>query len=139
MARTKATPVKAGIYQPAAQKALIKKITKNVTGPMRKKPRFRPGIVALREIRRYQRSTELFIRKRPFARLVRECAENLQVRNMKAVLRFQSSAIIALQEATEAYAVRLFEDANLCAIHAKRVTIMFNDIKLAMRIRGDKC
>ena len=77
------------------------------------------GTVALREIRRYQKSTELLIRKLPFQRLVREIAQDF-----KTDLRFQSSAVLALQEASEAYLVGLFEDTNLCAIHAKRVTIM---------------
>jgi histone H3 len=84
-----------------------------------KKPRrYKPGTVALRDIRRYQKTTELLIRKLPFQRLVREIA-----RDFKSDLRFQSSAIGALQESTEAYLVSLFEDTNLCAIHAKRVTI----------------
>lgn len=79
---------------------------------------YKPGTVALREIRRYQKSTELLIRKLPFQRLVREIAQDF-----KSDLRFQSSAIGALQESVEAYLVSLFEDTNLCAIHAKRVTI----------------
>ncbi|KAK2142374.1 hypothetical protein NP493_4914g00003 [Ridgeia piscesae] len=96
-------------------------------------PRYRPGTVALREIRRYQKSTELLIRKLPFQRLVREIAQDF-----KTDLRFQSSAVMALQEASEAYLVGLFEDTNLCAIHAKRVTIMPKDIQLARRIRGER-
>ncbi|KAL8185530.1 UNVERIFIED_CONTAM: hypothetical protein K2H54_054457 [Gekko kuhli] len=91
------------------------------------------GTVALREIRRYQKSTELLIRKLPFQRLVREIAQDF-----KTDLRFQSAAIGALQEASEAYLVGLFEDTNLCAIHAKRVTIMPKDIQLARRIRGER-
>ncbi|NXW15325.1 H33 protein, partial [Circaetus pectoralis] len=90
----------------------------------------RPGTVALREIRRYQKSTELLIRKLPFQRLVREIAQDF-----KTDLRFQSAAIGALHEA---YLVGLFEDTNLCAIHAKRVTIMPKDIQLARRIRGER-
>ncbi|KAG7218941.1 hypothetical protein INR49_019388 [Caranx melampygus] len=86
-----------------------------------------------REIRRYQKSTELLIRKLPFQRLVREIAQDF-----KTDLRFQSSAVMALQEASEAYLVGLFEDTNLCAIHAKRVTIMPKDIQLARRIRGER-
>ena len=98
-----------------------------------KKPhRFRPGTVALREIRKYQKATELLIRKLPFQRLVREISQNY-----KSELRFQSQAVLALQEATEAFLVGLFEDTNLCAIHAKRVTIMPKDMQLARRIRGD--
>jgi histone H3 len=99
----------------------------------RKPHRFRPGTVALKEIRRYQKSTDLLIRKLPFQRLVREIAQDF--RNS---LRFQGSAILALQEASEAYLVSLFEDTNLCAIHAKRVTIMPKDIQLARRIRGER-
>ncbi|OWK13444.1 hypothetical protein Celaphus_00014534 [Cervus elaphus hippelaphus] len=85
------------------------------TGGVKKPHRYRPGTVALREIRRYQKSTELLIRKLPFQRLVREIAQDF-----KTDLRFQSSAVMALQEACEAYLVGLFEDTNLCAIHAKR-------------------
>jgi histone H3 len=95
--------------------------------------RYRPGTVALREIRRYQKSTDLLIRKLPFQRLVREIAQDF-----KNDLRFQSTAILALQEAAESYLVSLFEDTNLCAIHAKRVTIMPKDLQLARRIRGER-
>lgn len=102
-------------------------------GGVKKPHRYRPGTVALREIRRYQKSTELLIRKLPFQRLVREIAQDF-----KTDLRFQSAAIGALQEASEAYLVGLFEDTNLCAIHAKRVTIMPKDIQLARRIRGER-
>ena len=105
-----------------------------IQGGQPKKPhRYRPGTVALREIRRYQKSTELLIRKLPFQRLVREIAQDF-----KTDLRFQSSAIMALQEAAEAYLVGLFEDTNLCAIHAKRVTIMPKDVQLARCIRGER-
>ncbi|KAI1712435.1 core histone h2A/H2B/H3/H4 domain-containing protein [Ditylenchus destructor] len=99
------------------------------TGGVKKPHRYRPGTVALREIRRYQKSTELLIRKLPFQRLVREIAQDF-----KTDLRFQSSAVLALQEASEAYLVGLFEDTNLCAIHAKRVTIMPKDIQLAREL-----
>lgn len=93
--------------------------------------RYRPGTVALREIRKYQKSTELLIRKLPFQHLVREVAQDY-----KCDLRFQSTALMALQEAAEAYLVSLMEDTNLCALHAKRVTIMPKDMQLARRIRG---
>jgi histone H3 len=102
------------------------------TGTAKKAQRFRPGTVALREIRRYQKSTELLIHKAPFLRLVREIAQDY-----RSDLRFQSHAITALQEASEAYLTSLFQDTNLCAIHAKRVTIMPKDIQLARRIRGE--
>ena len=95
--------------------------------------RWRPGTVALRAIRKYQKSTELLIRKLPFQRLLREVAQDF-----KTDLRFQSHAVLALQEASEAYLVGLFEDTNLVAIHAKRVTIMPKDIQLARRIRGER-
>ena len=99
-----------------------------------KKPHwYRPGTVALWEIRRYQKSTELLLRKLPFQRLVWELAQDLG----RSHIRFQSGAIMAMQEASEAYLVGLLEDANLCAIHAKRVTIMLKDIQLARRIRGE--
>ena len=100
---------------------------------MKRVHRFRPGTVALREIRKFQKSTDLLIRKLPFQRLVREIAQEY-----KSDLRFQSNAVLALQEAAEAYMVGLFEDTNLCAIHAKRVTIMPKDIQLARRIRGER-
>ncbi|PFH52806.1 hypothetical protein AMATHDRAFT_139119 [Amanita thiersii Skay4041] len=105
----------------------------------RKPRRFRPGTVALREIRKYQKSTDLLLQKLPFARLVREIALDMTTdmnEYGEGGLRWQSSALLALQEATEAYLVHLFEDANLCAIHAKRVTLMTRDIQLARRIRG---
>ena len=115
----------------AAQKVAMEKC-KKATEEF-KKQRYRPGKVALREIRRYQKSTDLLIRKLPFQRLVREIAQDF-----KTDLRFQGSAVLALQEAAEAYLVGLFEDTNLCAIHAKRVTIMPKDIQLARRIRGER-
>ena len=101
-------------------------------GRMVKVGRFRPGTMALREIRHYQKSSALLIRKLPFQRLVREIAQDF-----KTDLRFQGAAVLCLQEASEAYFVRLFEDTNLCAIHAKRVTILPKDLHLARRIRGE--
>ena len=95
--------------------------------------RYRAGTVALKDIRHYQGSTALLIRKLPFQRVVREIAQDI-----KTDLRFQSAAILCLQEATEAYLVGLLEDANLCAIHTRRVTIMPKDIQLARRIRGER-
>ena len=95
-----------------------------------KKPRLRPGIGALREIRRCQQSWWLLIRMAEFQRLVREI-----VREM-GDYRMQSLALGALQEAAEAYLVKVFEDANLCAIHAKRQTIRAQDMKLAGHIGG---
>ena len=99
----------------------------------KRKHRYRPGTLALREIRHYQKKTNLLIKRTPFARLVREIAQGFMQE-----LRFQNSAIGALQEAAEAYLVGLFEDTNLCAIHAKRITIMPKDIQLARHIRGER-
>ena len=109
-------------------------------GGVKKRYRYRPGNVALKQIRQYQKSTELLIRKLPFQRLVREIASDplIITSPLCGKVRFQSAAIMALQEAAEAYLVGLFEDTNLCAIHAKRVTIMPKDIQLARRIRGER-
>ena len=103
------------------------------TSGIRRPHCYRPSTVTLREIRRYQSSTKLLIRKLLFAHLVQEIAQDF-----KTDLRFQREAIAALQEAGEAYLVSLFEDTNLCAIHVKRVTIMPKDIQLAHRIRGEQ-
>ena len=95
--------------------------------------RFRPGVMALREIRHYQKSSTLLIRKLPFQRLVREIAQDF-----KTDLCFQAAAVLCLQEAAEAYLVGLFEDTNLCEIHAKRVMIMPRDLQLARRSCGER-
>ena len=122
MARTKHTahkgqggkyPRKAALGTKAARK------TAPSQSGVKKAHRYRPGTVALRQIKSLQRSTELLIRKLPFQRLVREVANQF-----KNDLRFQSTAIMALQEAAEAYLVSLFEDTNLLCLHAKRVTIV---------------
>ena len=110
------------------------KITTPEQRAKRAKRRARKGTVALREIRKYQKSTELLIRKSPFHRLVRQLASELRPRS-DYDLRFQGSALEALQEAAEAFIVGLMEDSNYIAIHAKRVTIMPKDIHLARRIR----
>ena len=102
-------------------------------GRLIKPHRYRAGTAALKDIRHFQASTALLIQKLPFQRVVREIAQDY-----KTDLRFQSAAVLCLQEATEAYLVRLFDDANLCAIHAERVTIMPKDIQLARRIRGER-
>ncbi|XP_074360421.1 histone H3.3-like [Apium graveolens] len=134
MARTKQTARKS-IRGKVPRKPLTHKVARMrapTTGAYRKPHRYRPGTVALREIRKYQKTTQLLILKLPFQRLVREIAQGI-----KSDLRFQSHAVLALQEASEAYLVGLFHDANLCLIHAKRVTIMPKDIQLARRIRGE--
>ena len=133
MARTKQTARKStGGKAPRKSLAVKAKVSTVATGA-RKPHRYRPGTVALREIRRYQKSTDLLIKKLPFQRLVREIAHEY-----KADLRFQSGAVMALQEASEAYLTGLFEDTNLCALHAKRVTIFPKDMRLAARIRGER-
>ena len=124
----------------AAARAAKSSRQKAPKGGVKKHYRYRPGTVALKQIRRYQKTTELLIRKLPFQCLVREIASDDEVIRspLCGKVRFQSAAIMALQEASEAYLVGLFEDSNLCAIHAKRVTIMPKDIQLARRIRGER-
>lgn len=104
-----------------------------VTGGVKKPHCYCPGTVALQEIHWYQTSTDLLIHKLPFQRLVCEI-----VQDSKSKLCFQGSVVLALQEAAEAYLVGLFEDANLCVIHAKCVTIMPKDIQLAHHIQGEQ-
>ncbi len=113
----------------------IKKPVNLASNVIHKKPHYRPGSVAIREIRKYRSSTNLLIKKLPFQRLVREITVELFPNKS---IRFQTASLAALQEAAEAYLVGLFEDTNLCAMHAKRVTIMPNDMTLARRIRGEK-
>ena len=102
-------------------------------GNIRKPRRYRPGTVALREIRRYQKTSELLIRKIPFQRLVREIVHNLYPHDN---LRFQSTALLALQEASEDFSVRMFTQVNDLAIHGKRVTIKPSDLHIWGRITG---
>lgn len=99
-----------------------------------KKKRRAPGILVLRDIRRLQETTHSLIPRAPFSRLVREIALKSSIH---ADLRFQSAALMALQEASEFYLISMFEDVNLCAIHGRRVTIMPRDISLTLKIRGD--
>lgn len=135
MARTKQTARKSSGLKPARKQLKTKAGRRSApvaNSGVKKTRRYRPGTIALRQIRKYQKSTELLIRKLPFSRLVRCIAQDF-----KSDLRFQSTAILAIQEATEKYLVGLFEDANLCAIHAKRITIMPKDLQLARRIRGE--
>jgi histone H3 len=140
MARTKQTALKStGGKAPrkqlatlAAKAAARKEVL--AQGGVNKPKRYRPGEVALKEIRKYQKTTEPLMRRLPFQRLVREIADDLG-----ESLRFQTTALLMLQEAAEAYLVGLFEDGHLCAIHARRVTIMPKDLQLARRIRGKRC
>jgi histone H3 len=125
----KSTKGKASVKFSSIEKK--KKMVSNLE-KIKKAHRFRPGTVALREIRKYQKSTDLLLRKLPFQRLVREVAQDF-----RGDLRFQTSAVLALQEATEAFLVGILQDTNLMCIHANRVTIMLKDLSLARRIRGD--
>ena len=135
MARTKQTAHKSTGGKIPRKQLATKASRKSAPtrGGLKKPHRYRPGTVALREIRRYQKSSELLIRKYLFQLLVREVAQDFA-----KDLRFASTSLLALQEASEAYLVGLFEDTNLCAIHGKRVTIMPKDIQLARRIRGER-
>ena len=105
----------------APQKEFLK------AGKVKKTRQYWPGTVALCKIWWYQKSTELLIQKLPFSWLVRENTQEVG----KIDMHFQGSTIICLQEAAKAFLVSLLEDTNLCAIHAKRVTIMPKDIQLA--------
>jgi histone H3 len=142
MARTKHAPRKytggkfprtAFVKKAAKTENGTKKTNPGDTPKVRKPHRYRPGTVALRQIRKYQKNTDLLIRKLPFQRLVRQIAQDF-----RPDLRFQSTALLAIQEASEAYLTGLFDDTNLCAIHAKRMTIQVNDMQLARRLRGER-
>ncbi|KAK3763727.1 hypothetical protein RRG08_021399 [Elysia crispata] len=120
--RTPASAVRGGKVAPRGTRSPVKR-------------RRRPGTKALLEIRKYQKSTNLLLRKLPFARLVREVGQKVMPASLNQLM-WQAAAIECLQEACEAYLVRLFEDANLCCVHAKRVTLQAKDIWLAQRIGG---
>ena len=110
-----------------------------LVGGVKKPHRYRPGTVALREIHKYQKSTDHLICKAPFQRLVREIYGDVaSVSHVSSDYKWQGSSILALQEASEAYHVGLFEDTNLCALHSKRKTTMPKDIQLACLIRREK-
>ena len=110
---------------------MARKHPRKPKGKVKKPYRYRPGTVALREIRKNQKSTELLIRKHPFQRLVREvCQDLFKTENY----RFQSTALLALQEASEIFLVSMFDDVNCIAIHGKRVTIQHKDIQIWKRL-----
>ena len=135
MARTKQSARRSTGGKAPRQQLATKAARKSIptSGGVKKPHRYRPGTVALREIRRYQKSTDLLIRKAPFQRLVKQIAQEI-----KESVRFQSTAVLALQEASEYYLVGLFEDTNMCTLHGKRVTITPKDMQLARRIRGER-
>ena len=132
MARTKQTARKSTGGK-TSHSVGTKAPSKATAGGVRKPHRYRPGTVAIREIRRYQKSADLLIRKLPFQRLVRELSQDFMTD-----LRWTGPAILALQEASENYLVGLFEDTQLAAIHTKRVSIKADDMQLARRIRGER-
>lgn len=132
MARTKQPPKITASKSVKNIGKMPTKVVRKESGGIRKPYRFKSGTVALRDIRRYQKSTKMLIPKLPFQRLVREIAQDIY-----PDIRFQSAAIGALQEASEGFITTLFDDTNLCAIHARRVTVSVRDMKLALRLRGD--
>ena len=136
MARTKALASKANKLEKNQKKPQKKSQTKKKSSTQegeKKKRKYRPGEVALREIRKYQKTTDLVIRRLPFQRLCRDVAHEIMPE-----VRFQQATLQALQECTEMYIAALFEDTQLCTLHAKRVTVFQKDMILAQRIRGDK-
>ena len=135
MARTKQSARRSTGGKAPRQQLATKAARKSIptSGGVKKPHRYRPGTVALREIRRYQKSTDLLIRKAPFQRLVKQIAQEI-----KESVRFQSTAVLALQEASEYYLVGLFEDTNMCTLHGKRVTITPKDMQLAQHIGGER-
>ena len=141
MARTKQTARKSTGGKAPRKQLATKQARRAGAGPsggVKKPHRYRPGTVALREIRRYQKSTDLMIRKAPFCRLMRDFVESVQVLSDPPVNRVTAVAVSAMQEAAEACLVGLMEDTNLCAIHAKRVTILPKDMQLVRRIAGGR-
>lgn len=134
MARTKLTARKSTGGKAPRKQLATKSARKSApaTGGVKKPHRYRPGTVALRQIRKYQKSSDLLIPKARFEGLSRELLPDF-----KSDARFATNSVLAQQEACEAYLVGLFENANLCAIHGKRVTILPKDITLARRVRGD--
>lgn len=130
--QVKQTAVKSKGAKRALGSKKAKKASSGSSG-MKKSFRWRPGTVALRQVKAAQKGTSLLVQKAPFARLVREVAET-----HKAGLRFQSSAIAAIQESTEAFVISLLSDSNLTALHAGRVTAMPRDLQLVRRLRGER-
>jgi len=127
MARVKQLEMRVGGKRPAKTPSMTS--TPNVLSQARK---FKPGTVALREIRKYQKSSDLLIRKRPFQRMIR------QISPAREELRFQSAALVIFQEAVENFLTGLLEDSYRCAVHAKRVTLLPRDIVLVYKIKYSK-
>ena len=134
MARTKRTARKDEVGK--KRSAFTKKQPRSQTGQtmaQQQLHRYQPGMVALRDIWRYQKSTELLICKLPFQHLVRKILQGYGVG-----YRVTPAMMMALQEAAEAYLIQLLEDSNLCAIHTKHITIQPKDMQLARRIHGER-
>ena len=115
---------------------------KSTTGGIKKLHRYHLGLLALHEIHRYQQSTKSLIRT-PFNKLIKEISQEYRIcpegpGTPSVQVRFQSTALAAVQESAENVLVGLCEDVNLLAVHAKRVTVMPRDIRLALRIWGDQ-
>jgi len=125
---------------PSAAAALAPGGKKMPSSGTYKKKRWKPGTVALREIRKLQKSTDLLIKKTPFRRFVNDVVKDLgRYGEFKNGLRYNSKALECLQEAAEAYLVSVMEEGNLCTIHAKRITNAPKDLQLARRIRHEIC
>jgi len=138
MARTKQNTEKSGGKRISAKKLNLTKSAriKPKTGGVRKpKRRCHPGTKALREIRHYQKRTDLLLRKLPFQRLVRDIVRESGGNSSITEMRMQKIGLPLLQEATESYLVEMFEDSNLEAIHGKRITVMDRDMKLAFYLK----
>jgi histone H3 len=133
MGRSKETSRSAKKVSKSSGKKAVKSASAGAASGQKKSRRFRPGTVALRQIRKLQKSTDLLLRKAPFQRLVREVATS-----QKEGLRWAASAVAAVQEATESHLVSLLSDANLCALHGRRVTVFPRDLSLARRLRGER-
>ncbi|KAH7700207.1 Protein HIS-42 [Aphelenchoides avenae] len=136
MARTKQTAKKSSSQHIPLATKRARHVTKKApppSPPLKKRRHYKKGTLALREIRKYQASVNLLIPRAPFFRLVREVAQDFA-----RDIRFQERALLCIQEAAESYLTYLFEDANLAALHAHRVTIMPRDIALVRRIRGEQ-
>ncbi|PSS03949.1 histone H3-like centromeric protein [Actinidia chinensis var. chinensis] len=134
--RTPSQPSASGTTSPAppGTSSIPTRRARNVPPSSRQTKRYRhkSGTVALREIRRFQKTCNLLIPAAPFIRSVKEISNYFAPQ----ITRWKAEALVALQEAAEDYLVHLFEDAMLCAIHAKRVTLMKKDWELARRLGG---
>lgn len=122
----------ADVTIPTSSSRPKKNVPRRILPTKRKSTKPKQGETALQDIQHYQTSTELLFPKTSFSRLVREVGQDY-----KTDVRFSSLALQAIQVATESYLIDVLEEANICALHAKRVTVSSQDIQLAMRIRGD--